>query len=219
MTSYDKLLTLPLFQGLSQQDLWAIAESIPFAFLQHKAGDVIVREDMPCLQLTFLLDGTMSVTTHADDHGYTLTEPLRAPQVIEPEHLFGLNQHFMRTYTAKTPCNTMSISKAHVVQLTNQLIVFRLNLLNIISTQSQRLQQQPWHPQPTDLRQRIIHFFKDHSLRPAGEKVFKIKMVRLATELNASRLDISIALNAMQADGLVKLTRGYITVPALERLT
>ena len=113
----------------------------------------------------------------------------------------------------------MSISKAHVVQLTNQLIVFRLNLLNIISTQSQRLQQQPWHPQPSDLRQRIIHFFKDRSLRPAGEKVFKIKMVRLATELNASRLDISIALNAMQADGLVKLTRGYITVPALERLT
>lgn len=219
MTSYDKLLTLPLFQGLSQQDLWAMAESIPFAFLQHKAGDVMVREDMPCHQLTFLLDGTMSVTTYADDHGYTLTEPLRAPQAIEPEHLFGLNQHFMRTYTAKTPCNTMSISKAHVVQLTNQLIVFRLNLLNIITTQSQRLQRQPWHPQPSDLRQRIIHFFKDRSLRPAGEKIFKIKMVRLAAELNASRLDISIALNAMQADGLVKLTRGHITVPALERLT
>lgn len=219
MTSYDKLLTLPLFQGLSQQDLWAMAESIPFAFLQHKAGDVMVREDMPCHQLTFLLDGTMSVTTHADDHGYTLTESLRAPQVIEPEHLFGLHQHYRRTYTTAEACNTLSVSKQHVITLTQEFMVFRLNLLNIICTQSQRLQRQPWHPQPTDLRQRIIHFFKDRSLRPAGEKVFKIKMVRLATELNASRLDISIALNAMQTDGLIKLTRGYITVPALERLT
>lgn len=219
MTSYDKLLTLPLFQGLSQQDLWAMAESIPFAFLQHKAGDVMVRENMPCHQLTFLLDGTMSVTTHADDHGYTLTETLKAPLVIEPEHLFGLHQHYRRTYTTAEACNTLSISKQHVITLTQDFMVFRLNLLNIICTQSQRLQRQPWHPQPTDLRQRIIHFFKDRSLRPAGEKVFKIKMVRLATELNASRLDISIALNAMQTDGLIQLTRGYITVPALERLT
>lgn len=213
------LLSLPLFQGLSQSDLLRIAETTPLSFAQHPQGECIAKESEACRQLTVLFKGSVEVMAEADDHGYSLTETLKAPLVIEPEHLFGLHQHYRRTYTTAEACNTLSISKQHVITLTQDFMVFRLNLLNIICTQSQRLQRQPWHPQPTDLRQRIIYFFKDRSLRPAGEKVFKIKMVRLATELNASRLDISIALNAMQTDGLIKLTRGYITVPALERLT
>lgn len=218
MTSHHKLLALPLFQGLSRDDLWSIAESIPFAFLQHHTAQTIVSENQSCDSLIFLLDGTMQVTTHADDHGYTLSEAIKAPQVIEPERLFGLSQHFMRTYTALTSCNTLSIHKKHVIELTEQHIIFRLNLLNIITTQSQRLQQQPWHPQPKDLRQRIIRFFIDRSLRPAGEKVFKIKMIRLATELNAGRPEVSATLNAMQSEGLINLRRGQITIAALEKL-
>ena len=43
-------------------------------------------------------------------------------------------------------------------------------------------------------------------------------MKQLADELNDSRLDISHALNAMQADGLLTLHRGRIEIPMLERL-
>ena len=43
-------------------------------------------------------------------------------------------------------------------------------------------------------------------------------MEQLALELNDSRLDVSRALNAMQADGLLVLHRGRIEIPSLERL-
>ena len=43
-------------------------------------------------------------------------------------------------------------------------------------------------------------------------------MQQLAAELNDSRLDISQALNQMQADGLLTLHRGRIEIPMLERL-
>jgi DNA-binding GntR family transcriptional regulator len=43
-------------------------------------------------------------------------------------------------------------------------------------------------------------------------------MERLAQEMNDSRLDVSRALNAMQAEGLLRLHRGRIEVPSLERL-
>ena len=43
-------------------------------------------------------------------------------------------------------------------------------------------------------------------------------MTRLAEELNDSRLDVSIALNHLQDKGLIQLSRGKITVPAMEDL-
>lgn len=43
-------------------------------------------------------------------------------------------------------------------------------------------------------------------------------MERLAAEVNDSRLDISRALNKMQNEGLLQLSRGRITIPALEKL-
>ena len=43
-------------------------------------------------------------------------------------------------------------------------------------------------------------------------------MKQIAAELNDSRLDISVALNAMQHDGLLTLHRGRIEIPMMERL-
>jgi DNA-binding GntR family transcriptional regulator len=43
-------------------------------------------------------------------------------------------------------------------------------------------------------------------------------MQQLADLLNDSRLDISLALNQMQEDGLLTLHRGRIEIPMIERL-
>lgn len=43
-------------------------------------------------------------------------------------------------------------------------------------------------------------------------------MTRMAKELNDSRLDISKALNNLEAQGLLRLQRERIFIPALEKL-
>ena len=43
-------------------------------------------------------------------------------------------------------------------------------------------------------------------------------MTRLASEVNASRLDVSRILNALRRDGLVELRRGKIIIPELRDL-
>lgn len=214
-----QILSLPLFQGLSKTELLQIAETIPLAFAQHNKGDLLADEDQPCHQLVFVLNGNIEAKMRADNHSYTLIEPLKSHMLIEPERLFGLNQHFMRTYTAATHVNTLTIKKQDIIKLTQQYVIVQLNLLNIIATQNQRLLQQLWHPSATHLSQRIVRFFTQHCIRPAGTKIFKIKMNTLANELNDSRLNISKALNKMQECGLISLTRGIITIPAIEKLT
>lgn len=215
---YDKLLTLPLFQGLSHNDLSQIVEQIPFEFKAFKEQDVIVKEDTPCSNMVFLLDGVVETTAWSDDRQYSLKEQLKAPNVLQPERIFGLTQRYTRTYQALTRCGTLFLRKEYVVSMSSSYDIFRTNLFNILSTQSQRFQHRPWIRQPHSLRERIVRFFIDHCLYPAGSKDFKIKMTQLGAEVNDSRLDVSRALNEMQAEGLLILSRNHIVIPAMERL-
>ena len=97
-------------------------------------------------------------------------------------------------------------------------LVFRINMLNLMAAESQRLSRHPWRIVPPTLRDAVIRFFIQHTLRPAGSKTFSILMTRLAAELNCSRLQVSQVLNQLQAEGLLTLHRGRIEIPMLERL-
>lgn len=215
---YDKILELPLFQGLSKYELESIVGQRKFGFHKMVEGKTVAKEGSPCHSLQFLLNGILTVITTADDHGYTLTEEMTAPNILQPEHLFGLSQRYSRTFITKSPCSILAIEKDEVVKLSKDSEIFRINLLNILSTQSQKQQRYPWHSQSSQLDKRIIKFIERHCIRPAGPKQLKIKMERLAHELNDSRLNISQALNMMESQQLVILHRGCIEIPAFERL-
>ena len=217
-TIYDRLLLLPLFQGMSSADLTALSGTTKFSFQRYEAGKTVVSEGDVCDHLCFLMNGELRVTAEADDHSYTLTETMHAPDILQPERIFGLTQRFTRTFTTLTECNCMTLQKSEVIRLANEYDVFRINLFNVISAQSHHLQRHLWHPQPDTLDQRIVRFIVERSLRPAGAKTLHIKMMRLAHELNDSRLNVSRALNRLQTSGLLQLHRGRIEIPALEQL-
>lgn len=215
---FERLITLPLFQGMSRSDLQAITGHTRFDFKKHPQGDVIVEEGTPCQHLHFLLAGSIYVTTEADDHGYLITEDQKAPAIFQLENIFGLNQRFTHTYTAREDCSLMSITKQEVIQLSSHYEIFRFNLLNIISTQTHKNNRRLLRSAPRSLEERITRFFEARCTRPAGEKTIAIKMTRLAEEMNTKRIYTSNALHKMQDKGLLQLSRGKIYIPALEKL-
>ena len=218
MQLYDKLLGLPLFQGMSSSDLQDIVTRVKFGFLRYNKNQVIISREQPCKGLMFLLDGIVDMQTIADDGSYTVTEQLNMPTIIEPERIFGLHQRYTRQYKARTQCHLISVRKDDVMLLSSEFMVFRLNLLNIISTQSQRFSQQLWQKHPSTTEERIILFLRQHCNNNMGSKIFHIKMQQLADEINESRLDVSIALNALDAKQKIRLQRGIITIPEIENL-
>ena len=215
---YDQLLQFPLFLGMSRDNLSKVAGHTKFGFMKCKDGEIIVKEDAPCTQLYFLLSGTLKVETCSDDRSYTVVEQLSAPFILQPEAIFGYHQRFTHTFTAMSEASLITLDKDEVLRLSEEFLVFRLNLLNIFATQTQKLFRQPWQNFPATLTERIVRFLFQHCLYPAGPKTFYILMTRLANEVGDSRLDVSRALNKMQLDGLVELHRGRIEVPQMERL-
>lgn len=215
---YDNLLSLPLFLGMSKSEIQQAAGQTKFDFKKMNEGETIVCEGDLCTHLYFLLAGDIIVHTEADDHGYRIEEDISAPEIFQPERIFGLRQRFTHTYIAKKNCNLLCIDKKDVMKLTDSLEIFRINMLNLISTQSQKLYRRSLKVPPKSPEERIIRFFQSLCIRPAGEKFFYIKMTRIAEELNDSRLDISRALNRLQAEGYLDLHRGRIHIAALEKL-
>jgi CRP-like cAMP-binding protein len=215
---YEKLLLFPLFQGMSRDDLEQVAGHTRLGFSKINAGTTVVADGDDCQQLFFMINGTLRVETMSDDRGYTVVEQLEAPVILQPEVIFGYTQRYTHTYIAQTDANFIAIGKDEVLRLSEDFLVFRLNLLNLFATKTQKTVRMLWQHVPDSLENRIVRFFAQHCLYPAGPKVFHILMNRLANELNDSRLDISRALNALQHEGKIVLRRGRVEIPQMERL-
>ena len=215
---FDKLLQFSLFQGMSRDDLELVAGHTRFGFVKVPQGKTVVKEGTACTHLFFLINGTVRVESCSDDHSYDVVEQMQAPYILQLEAIFGYQQRYTQTIVAQTDTNFITIEKEEVVRLSEDFLVFRLNLLNIFATQTQKLSRQPWRRYPQTLRERLVRFFVQHCVYPAGPKTFHILMNQLAGELNDSRLNVSKVLNEMQAENLISLHRGRIEIPLLERL-
>lgn len=215
---YDKLLQFTLFQGMSHADLMEVVTHTKIGFHKFPAGKRLVVVGESYTRLAFLINGTVKAECFADNHAYRVTERLAAPYLPEPERLFGIHQQYKYTYTALTDVNLITIDKQEVMLLLETQLVFRLNMLNLMATETQRLAHHPWRTSPKSLRERMIHFFFAHCQYPAGPKTFHILMQQLADNLNDSRLDVSKVLNQLQKEGLLSLHRGRIEIPMIERL-
>ena len=218
MQLYDQLLQFPLFQGMSRDDLAQVAGHTKFGFMKCAAGQVIVGADTPCTQLYFLLTGHIEAETQADDRSYTVKEQLWAPYLLQPEAIYGYHQRFTHAFKALGECSFMTIGKDEVMRLSQQFLVFRLNLINLYAMQTQKLLRQYFRHHPDSLAERIVRFLSQRCIYPAGPKMFYILMTQLADEVGDSRLDVSRALNQLQDEGLLLLHRGRIEVPQMERL-
>ena len=215
---YDQLLQFPLFQGMSRTELLQMAGNTRFDFQKLAAGKTVVEEGTPCDRLYFLIKGTLNVTSRSDDYSYQVSELMQAPWLMQPEALFGLSFRYTFSARTHTACQFILLSKDEVLRLFDDFLTFRLNLLNLLATQAQQRGRRTWRRVPQTLTDRIIRFFADHCLYPAGRKEFHILMERLAVEVNDSRLNVSRVLNELQRRELIELHRGRIVIPLLEHL-
>ena len=212
------LLQQPLFQGMAVDDLVDIVTHMPLGFHKYAEGKTVIKAMDPCKSLLFITDGKVSICTESVDKHYRIEEEFHAPFLPEPECLFGLRQYHLRTLTAVTDCNCISIRKENVTQLLDTYAIFRINFINILSTQSQRQQRRILMPHSGSLRSRIISFMVDRCMKPAGPKLFHINMRTLAEEMGVDKRKISQVLHELCDEDKVELSRSRITVKAMENL-
>lgn len=215
---FDTLLNLPLFQGLGVADLTRILESTRLDFQTLEAECVLLRQGDLCTGLTYLIDGGAVITTDAADRRWSVEEELALPAVLGLEVLYGSARCHAHSYRTTATTRTLYVDKRTVAALTSYFEVFRINLLNLLSTAIDKQRRIDWLPARPTLEGRIVHFMLCHCLRPAGHKTFCLSQRMLGSYLGEDYRYISKALHRLEGRGLVQLERNKIQVPAFETL-
>lgn len=214
----NTLLELPIFLGMSKGDIAELREKDLMSMSVVAKGTDVVAFGQRCDRLLVVAKGSVRVITEAVDHSYVLEEVVQAPFMIQPERLFGLNQRYTSRCLAHSVCELVVIAKADVLRLMNMSIVFSMNLLNALTTRTQRLDRMGWHRQSDSIAGRVVRFLEDRCVSAAGYKLLRIKMVDLADELGCSRLEVSEALHELEQKELIRMKRSAIEIPMAERV-
>ncbi|MBR6490073.1 MAG: Crp/Fnr family transcriptional regulator [Muribaculaceae bacterium] len=139
---FDKLLHLPLFQGVSQERLEEIVAKIPFHFLKFKKGEKIISSGDGCTHVRFVISGKVKMEYESKPLKFRISNELSAPEVISPDYLFGLDTSYPFNVTALEPCGILQVAKQDYITILRSDNVFLYNILNYLSRNSQSMKTQ-----------------------------------------------------------------------------
>lgn len=218
LTMFERLLQLPLFQGLTTREISDVMAHVRLNFVNYQSGDELIAQGEACRELIYILSGEV-IAEYRDAQGrFSFTEYLPNLKVIEPYNLFGMYQRVSRTYTFATEGVTLFIEKPVLLRhlLTNDII--KINMLNIVCNKYQQTQALLCTHPDNSVTDKIVKFVLSQATVPKGKKSVNIKMTTLAEMIHETRLNVSIVLNQLQAEGLVQLQRGIILIEDLQEL-
>lgn len=139
---FDKLLHLPLFQGVSRERLSEIIEKVPFHFLKFKRGEKIFDRGDDSTHVRFIISGSVRMTFESRVLKFKISHQLSAPEVIAPDYLFGLDTSYPFTLRAVDDCGILQVTKNDYMSMLQSDKVFLFNILNYLSRNSQMLKSQ-----------------------------------------------------------------------------
>lgn len=134
---FEKLMNLPLLQGISQATLASLVEKYPFHFLKYKKGETIIEQGDICSHLKFVISGRVEATLANPHLKVEIKQHIESPEVIMPDYLFGRTTTYPCKVVAETECGILQIPKAVYVKMIQNEEVLLFNILNFLSRNSQ----------------------------------------------------------------------------------
>ena len=215
---FTTLLSLPLFQGLSYDDVTRIVESTRLEFSTLQQGALLCRQDTLCDAVHIVISGRLCVRTLSAARNWTVEEELPAHSVVGLEVLYGRRRTYASTYTAIEATRLLTIDKHTMGSLFRFFEVMQMSAFNMLTSEISRRDRLLWLPPAVSLEERLVRFMLFHVLRPAGRKRFEISMALLGLYLGEDQRRISRALHTMAEKGLLQLHRRVVEIPSFETI-
>ena len=131
---YELLTKLPLLQGLSGKELAHIESVIGMEVNEVPAmRKPLICQNDPCTHLIFLTTGTLMRQYESDDGLFMTKSIIKAPTLLEPYNLYGLECKFRCSYTPLQNVSIITIKKKDVMQHLMKADIFRINYFNLLS--------------------------------------------------------------------------------------
>lgn len=210
------LLQLPLFQGLTLDHLLRVLEKVRPNFT-HATGECFIKQGSHHDQMMYVLNGTVQ-REHKDKTGrLTFCETLQGTRLIEPDTMFGRMAEYEASYHAVGHVSMLWLDKKCLFTIFNHFDVVQLNILNLLSAQSQTQSDKVACPISGIPIKDFYSLVWKNSLVPSGAKEITCNRHVLAELLGCSRRRLSEEIVEYETKGLLATTYGGIIIPDLAR--
>ena len=202
---FDKLLHLPLFQGVSHERLSETIEKVPFHFLKFKRGEKIIDRGDPCTHVRFIISGNVRMTFESRKLKFSISNELTGPEVIAPDYLFGLDTCYPFTLKAIDECGILQLSKNDYVSMLLTDNVFLYNILNYLSRNSQLYKTQVLNAEQMTVTERLIMLVSAFTSQRSKNIVLEFKQRDLCRILGARRPALITTIDELKAAELIEM--------------
>ncbi len=135
---YDTIMDLPLFKGISTQQVSDFLEKTKLEFINYERGDTIYNRTEACTHIRYLIKGSIRLIHSHISGCCAISEILRPGCVLGAERLFGLNTIYSDTAVAETDSSILRFSKEQFLNLLDSDRIYLINVLNFLSLRAQR---------------------------------------------------------------------------------
>ncbi len=218
---YDILLQLPIFQGVNRNKISELIEKMKFHFLKYPDGEQVVTYGEECDHLKFLISGEIRSELVTLNEKVRITENIQAPNVLAPNHLFGRDTYFPANLYAVGTVGIMQIEKGSVVQMLQEEPIFLINLLNILSRQSQKAHESFIALSSNELKERLAFWILSLTHRKATQIRIMCKQKDLYSFFGVQRSVFLATLDELKEEEIIDYTAKEILVldrPALKEM-
>ena len=215
---YQQLIQLPLFQGVASDKITALVEKLPFHFLKYNDGEQILAAGEPCTHVKFVVSGQVQLETPFTSLKVALYQTLSSPQVLAPDSLFGRVNNYQCSARAKGSCGILQLLKSDYIKMVSSDKVFLFNILNYLSTGSQRGASLTLAIKDGSVAEKLAMLLDLLVVNGAIDVMLRYKQKDLCTLLGTQRTTLINTLNRLADEELLDYDSNELRVLDYSRL-
>lgn len=215
---YEQLMQLPLFQGVSTEKITALVEKLPFHFLKFHNGDQIFAAGDQCTHIRFIVSGQVRIETQWSRLRVSMNQTLSTPHVLAAECLFGRKTVYPYTAVAQGSCGILQLLKSDYIKMVSSDKVFLFNILNYLSSGSQRNTASLLATKDGSVAERLAVLMDLLVVNGASDITLRYKQKDLSALLGTQRTTLIASLDKLTDLGLIDYDSNELRVLDIQGL-
>ncbi len=215
---YQQLMQLPLFQGVSAEKITALVEKLPFHFLKYRNGEQVCAVGDTCTHIKFVVSGQVRLETPFNALRVVMLQTVSNPHVLAPEYLFGKNTTYPYTVISDGACGILQLRKSDYIKMINSDKVFLFNILNYLSSGSQRYMTSPLNIKDGSVAERLASIVETLAMPGAMDVSFRYKQKDLCALLGTQRTTLVAMLNRLSDQDILDYDSSEMKILDLQGL-
>lgn len=215
---HDILLDLPLFKGVSMETLSQMVTTTRLHFLKYEPGEIIARAGEPCTHIKFIINGSVRSSISNNDSKFTVSQTLKAPDIISADYLFGRSTTYPCTVKAIDTVGILQIDKKEYLRILNSDSIFMLNFLNLLSMNAQKGVDGILALTSGSLDERLAYWILALTQKSGSDITLTCKTRDLYLLFGVQRSSFIATLDSMKERGFIDYGPGIIYIKDRQRL-